>query len=359
MDDTSNPSTTALAVRDQRTARLARFEPTDWDSLWSRAKLAAAALRLTPEAAAIKMLYGVDLGIPMTQALTSVHVFESKGSVKVVIDAATLRSVVLSHQRPGGVVETFGPVELSNGRCVWRAKRAGQPPVDVTWTWEDAVKAGLHTKANWQAHPRQMLAARASAEAARLVFADVIAGFYSTEEIDEAPVKAPAPAVESVPATIESASQRVLAAARSRLPAQAPVSAPTETPPSVPEPEAKVAHAAVQAPQAPEEDVRDVTWVDPETGEVHDVQIEPEPPPPTPAPPQDHVQAGADRMRRAIAEAAADLGPDRAAWVARRWTEGPRRLRKGDSQALVKAKIDELSDALMRAVDEASKGGAS
>jgi hypothetical protein len=55
----------------------------------------------------------------------------------------------------------------------------------VTWTLDDARRANLAGRQNWRTYPRQMLAARASAELARLIFADVIGGLAITEELDE------------------------------------------------------------------------------------------------------------------------------------------------------------------------------
>lgn len=51
------------------------------------------------------------------------------------------------------------------------------------FTIEDAKKAGLLGKDNWQKHPAKMLKWRAVSECAKFLFGDVIGGLYTVEEI--------------------------------------------------------------------------------------------------------------------------------------------------------------------------------
>jgi hypothetical protein len=49
---------------------------------------------------------------------------------------------------------------------------------------DDAKRANLAGKGNWKSYPRQMLAARATSEIARLLFADLLHGLsYTPEEV--------------------------------------------------------------------------------------------------------------------------------------------------------------------------------
>ena len=65
-------------------------------------------------------------------------------------------------------------------------RRAGEgQPIRVTWTTDDARKAGLLNKQNWQRYPRQMLTARATSELARLIAPDSLGGLYTIEELED------------------------------------------------------------------------------------------------------------------------------------------------------------------------------
>lgn len=58
-------------------------------------------------------------------------------------------------------------------------------PVTVKWTWADAVKAGLNTKQNWRAYPRQMLAARVTTDGVNRADPAARLGFYPTEVVQD------------------------------------------------------------------------------------------------------------------------------------------------------------------------------
>jgi len=77
-------------------------------------------------------------------------------------------------------------VEASNTKVTIAGRRSNSDNVStVTWTMDDAKRAGLAGRQNWRTYPRQMLTARATAELARLIFADAVGGLLATEEVEE------------------------------------------------------------------------------------------------------------------------------------------------------------------------------
>ena len=77
--------------------------------------------------------------------------------------------------------------ERTDERCTIHGTRADSgDELDVTWTLDDAIKAGVASKRNWQTYPRAMLDARATTEIARALFSDCIGwAVYAPEDFTE------------------------------------------------------------------------------------------------------------------------------------------------------------------------------
>ncbi|MBQ1163916.1 hypothetical protein KBZ21_38605, partial [Streptomyces sp. A73] len=76
--------------------------------------------------------------------------------------------------------------ESTSTRAIVCGRRKGQAQEErVTWTMDRATKAGFPAKnPNYKTQPQNMLLARATAECARLIAADVLMGMpYSAEEL--------------------------------------------------------------------------------------------------------------------------------------------------------------------------------
>jgi len=70
--------------------------------------------------------------------------------------------------------------------CILTGKRKDNgDTIKVKYTIEEASRAGLTAKDNWKNHPQAMLFARCSSMLARQLFADVIGGCYTREEMDD------------------------------------------------------------------------------------------------------------------------------------------------------------------------------
>ena len=177
---------------------LAIYEPKNFQELKDLAAMAAGSRLFaitSPDAAAVVMLTGASLGLPPIAAMRGIHVV----SGKPVLSSDMLVAVV----RRSGLCDVWEPVEVTNAACTIRTHRRGDPsPVTHTWTIDDAKRAGLAGKGNWNTYPRAMLRARCSAELARMVYPDVLFGVYVEGELGEehaVEVEAPAVVVETHP----------------------------------------------------------------------------------------------------------------------------------------------------------------
>jgi hypothetical protein len=150
----------------------------------------------TPERAAMLILAGREVRIGPWQALTGIHIIKDRPCLSANLMGALVQRFI--REQRGGI---FRVTEHTEQRCTIEYRRPEwQTSSAVTWTIEDARRAGLVGEGgNWTKFPRQMLFSRATGEAARAGFPDVVAGLYTIEEADDLPVptvtvSAPAPA---------------------------------------------------------------------------------------------------------------------------------------------------------------------
>jgi hypothetical protein len=133
-------------------------------------------LRGKPPAILAAILYGHEVGIGPMQSLAKIAVIEGRPTLA----AETQRGLILAAGHELWIEES------TNTRAIVAGRRRGDSQTSrCTWTLDDAKRARIGGKQNWQAYPRQMLLARASAELARAIFADVIGGLAATEELDD------------------------------------------------------------------------------------------------------------------------------------------------------------------------------
>lgn len=133
-------------------------------------------LRDNPPAVTGAIMFGREVGFPPMTALQTLHNIEGRVS----ISAEGQRALVL---QAGHEIVT---VESTSAKCVMKGRRKGSTEwSNTSWTLDDARKAGLTNKTNWQKYPRAMLVARASADLCRLAFPDVIRGLMALEELED------------------------------------------------------------------------------------------------------------------------------------------------------------------------------
>jgi hypothetical protein len=164
---------------------LVEYEPRAWIALQNPAvELANAiagtdfvpdAMKRNPAAITAAILYGDEIGLGPMQSLAKISVIKGRPTVA----AETQRGMILADGHDLWIEES------TITRCTIAGRRKGSEQTSrITWTLDDAKRAGIAGKDSWRHYPRQMLLARASAELARAIFADVIGGMRATEELE-------------------------------------------------------------------------------------------------------------------------------------------------------------------------------
>ena len=133
-------------------------------------------LRDNPAAITAALLYGQEIGLGRMASLATISVIDGRPS----LSAEAQRALILAAGHEVWVDESTA------SRCIMAGRRHGSQQVTrITWTLDDAKRAGLAGRNAWRTYPRQMLMARASAELARAVFPDVTHGLAALEEVAE------------------------------------------------------------------------------------------------------------------------------------------------------------------------------
>lgn len=128
----------------------------------------------TPQQVIAAMLYGQEIGFSPLQALQSVNVIQGRPT----LDAAGIKAKILE---AGG---TFKTKKWTDTECTLECTRGDWTDV-FTFTMDDAERMGLSGKENWRRMPKQMLYARCISTLGRNMYADVLRGFYGTEEMQD------------------------------------------------------------------------------------------------------------------------------------------------------------------------------
>lgn len=162
----------------------------------------------SPDAAMTLMMLCQAEGLHPIQALRRFDVVQGRPAMKA--DA-----MLGEFQQRGGKVK-WSRHDAEVCSAVFEAPGLAEA-VTVTWTMEDAKRAGLAGKSGpWQQYPRQMLRARVISEGVRMAMPAVVVGLYAPEEVQDfarpAPVevvveapKAPANDLAPAPAPVTSA----------------------------------------------------------------------------------------------------------------------------------------------------------
>jgi hypothetical protein len=124
---------------------------------------------------AVAILYGQELGLAPMTALNRIVVIDGKPT----LDAQGMTAVIrqAGHSLTGTTTATSATVTGTRGD--------NGDTMTVTFTIEDAKKAGLTSKSGWQKYPADMCWARSVSRIGRELFSDCLLGFsYTPEEAD-------------------------------------------------------------------------------------------------------------------------------------------------------------------------------
>lgn len=127
---------------------------------------------------------GSEIGLPPIQALQNIAVINGRPSVWG--DAAL--AICQSHPKYKSIEESLIESKDGNHKAVCIVKRKGEDEYKVTFSVEDAKKAGLWGRQGpWSTYPKRMLQMRARGFALRDKFSDALKGMITREEAEDTP----------------------------------------------------------------------------------------------------------------------------------------------------------------------------
>jgi hypothetical protein len=131
----------------------------------------------TVEQATALMLIAQAEGYHPALAARDYHIIQGRPTLKA-------ETMMARFQQQGGRVEWK---TLTDEEVTATFSHPSGGSATITWTFEQARKAGLTGKDNWKNYPRAMLRARVVSEGIRTVFPGVVLGVYTPEEVQDIP----------------------------------------------------------------------------------------------------------------------------------------------------------------------------
>lgn len=128
----------------------------------------------SPEQAAMIMAKGYELGMPITAAFELIHVIQGKPTLSP--------RGALALVQASGLLEDMAITEPA-GSCTVTMRRRGGPSYTLTWSIEDAKRAGvIKPDSAWQSYEANMLRWRAIGFVIDVLFSDVTGGLKRADE---------------------------------------------------------------------------------------------------------------------------------------------------------------------------------
>ena len=143
----------------------------------AQSNLVPDAYRGRPNDVFVAINMGSELGLEPFQAIQSIAVIEGKPCLY----GDGLIGVVRASPKCLWIEETISD-DGKTATC--RTQRQGDPnPIQATYSWSDAMQAGIESKFNWKKHPKRMLQMRARAYCLRDAYPDLLKGLGVVEEM--------------------------------------------------------------------------------------------------------------------------------------------------------------------------------
>ena len=128
----------------------------------------------SPAAAMAIMLTGHELGLPPAASFRLIHVIDGRPSLSPKGALAVLRR--------SGLLEGLEIAEAP-GACTVTMRRRGGEAYTLTWTLDDARRAGVvRPNGGWDRYPQNMLRWRTIGYVADVLFPDVLGGLHRADE---------------------------------------------------------------------------------------------------------------------------------------------------------------------------------
>lgn len=142
-------------------------------------------VRNNPGAAVVAIAYGMEIGLGPLQSIQNVKVIKGKPSIDGDTGLALVMSKGLIEWQKDWIENEADPPNMIAFREI---KRIGQPnPVKRSFSFKDAMAAGLTANDNYKKYLKRMLQYRALGFVLRDLFPDVLKGLYTAEEAADMP----------------------------------------------------------------------------------------------------------------------------------------------------------------------------
>jgi len=150
-------------------------------------------MQLMAEAIAKSKLFGIQtaeqaLALGLLCQAEQRHPAEAARDYHIINGKPSLKSeaMLARFQQAGGKVDWH---EYTHESVSGTFSHPQGGSLKVSWTMQDATRAGLTGNPTWKKFPRQMLKARCISEAVRGIFPGVLSGLYAPEEVSDIPVQ--------------------------------------------------------------------------------------------------------------------------------------------------------------------------